>query len=77
MSHIIDVFLLRLGHLDAVKALIEHGADVNAEDKDKGTPLHHSVLRGKSFSQLHPIFLSFFIYSHYLSRSLGRSSGSH
>lgn len=37
---------MRAGNLDAAKALIEHGADVNDKDLFKQTPLHYAALRG-------------------------------
>ena len=35
------------GDIDAVKLLIEGGADINAVMEDGNTPLHHSILMGE------------------------------
>mgnify|MGYP003319189623 CR=1 FL=1 len=34
------------GHVDVAKVLIQNGADVNAVDKDKETPLHLAAVNG-------------------------------
>lgn len=36
-----------LGHPEIVELLIEHGADVNQRNKDKGTPLHAAAFLGR------------------------------
>lgn len=36
-----------LGQFDIAKALLEQGADVNAENNEKSTPLHVSCRNGK------------------------------
>jgi len=38
----------RLGQLDSVKCLLEHGANVNLEDSDRKTALHHAASSGQS-----------------------------
>ena len=53
-SLIIGVFLnIFLGDEKVVRALIELGAKVNAENNRKITPLHHAAFWGKSFAHLH------------------------
>lgn len=51
-------FGLFLGHDNIVRTLIELGAQVDAEDKNKRTPLHHAAALGKSITHHHKIFLS-------------------
>jgi len=38
----------RLGQLDSVKYLLEHGAQVNLQDSDGKTALHHAAYGGHS-----------------------------
>lgn len=40
---------INLGNENAVRALIELGAKVDAEDENKETPLHYAAFRGKVF----------------------------
>lgn len=42
-------FWLVLGHANVVKLLIAHGADVNAQDDMKYSPLHWAAARGDLF----------------------------
>lgn len=35
-----------LGNAEVIKVLIEHGANVTAENKNKNTPLHEAALNG-------------------------------
>lgn len=48
------------GHADVVRALIELGANVNAENEDKFTPLLVAASRGTSLTHL----LIYFIQNH-------------
>ena len=34
------------GHKEAVEILLDHNADINAKDNNKGTPLHHACVNG-------------------------------
>lgn len=42
-------FVFRLGYTHIVDLLLKNGADVNAENKDKGTPLHWAASNGEVF----------------------------
>lgn len=51
-----------LGHEKIVRALIELGAKVNAEDNNKETPLHRAADWGNSFIYLRSMFLVFIVF---------------
>lgn len=51
------------GHEKVIRALIEFGAKVNAEDKNKMTPLHHAAYWGELL--LYALAMSIICYSRY------------
>lgn len=66
-SHVV-LFIIFSGDEDAVRILVENGANVNAEDEDKLTPLHLAARRG-NFSNIFSKYSTFeWTFSYYLSR---------
>lgn len=58
-------FAIFPGHTDVVRALIELGANVNAEAINKTTPLHIAAIDGTSYLFIY--FISFYTSHSYIS----------
>lgn len=43
---------MSLGHENLIEFLLKNGANISAEDKDRYTPLHFAVEKGKLFLKI-------------------------